>query len=57
MTQQPQEERTLNKHCQPQDGLKTYFSPIVSEYGSLAKLTQGGGVTGGTDSLRRRRRR
>ena len=57
MTQQPQEEKTLNQQSQPQDGLKTYFSPVVSEYGSLAKLTQGGGVTGGTDSLRRRRRR
>ena len=55
MTQQPQEGRTLNQQNQPEGAKKAYFSPSLLEYGTLANLTQGGGFTGGTDSLRRRR--
>jgi hypothetical protein len=48
---QPREEgRSIQQDCQPEGARpalvkKTYMSPNLVEYGSIAKLTQAGGAT------------
>jgi hypothetical protein len=46
MAPQPQGAESLNQESQPEMLKKTYSSPSLMEYGSIAKLTQGGNGSG-----------